>query len=122
MKVAFIPAAEPWGFLLSQLYKAIKDKDGKYEYVEVPLISKDAIVKEDKIDSDEDKCWRIIDKEEYRLYIPKYKDEVRLENLNKARYVHNSIRPEKAIKKKISENAREIDPGKFTMEVESDVD
>ena len=101
--------------LKERLNKAIKLGDEEYEYVDVPLISKDAILKKDKIDSDECNCWRIIDEGEYRLYRPGSGDEIRLENLDKAKLLHNSIKPEKAIKKNIPDKAKEIEPGNFKM-------
>ncbi len=107
--------------LKERLNRSIKEEDEEYEYIDVPLISKDAILKKDKIDSHECNCWRIIDKEEYRLYIPKNKDEVRLENLDKARFVHNSIKPEKDIKKDMPDKAKEIEPGTFKIEKKSNM-
>ncbi|MGM0406189.1 MAG: hypothetical protein ACQEQM_08620 [Thermoplasmatota archaeon] len=102
--------------LRERLNKAIDEDDGRYDYVDIPYISEDAQIEEDKIDSDQDRCWKIIDDEEYRLYIPKNKEEIRLENLDKVGFVHNTLEPEKSIKREMPEKVEKVSSKEYKWE------
>lgn len=105
--------------LLEKFNEAIKADDGRYDYVDIPLISKEARIEKDNIDSDENRCWRIIDKVEYRLYRPKDRDEIRLENLDKAKFVHNSRTPERSIKRNLPEDVQKVNNGEYHLKTNS---